>query len=384
MGTGGWPKAWTVPIRWRMATAPVASSTGAAQQIRFTLTEDGTRIAHARHGTGPPLVVVACWLSHLQHDWHSPVWRHFLDEVGRFTTLVRYDFRGHGLSDWSVTDFSLEALLSDLEAVIAHEKLDRFALMGMSGFSPVALAYALRHPERVTRLILYGGRAGWPQEESPADRDEEAAWQAMLRAGWARRDPLFRRVFTQAFIPGATEDQMRWFDDLQRMSTSTENALASREARRHINVADQLGQVTAPTLVLHAIDDRITPFEEGRDVAGRIPHARLVPLPSGNHILLADEPAWGVFLDELRQFMAPDRERIDADSAGSVEVLSAREREIVRLAADGLDNRAIAERLTISVRTVERHLSNAYLKLDLGGRSARSAAVAALLRHDLG
>ncbi len=366
-----------------MASVPAANVAPAAQQIRFTRTRDGVRIAHARHGAGPPLVVVACWLSHLQHDWQSPVWRHFLADIGRFSTVIRYDIRGHGLSDWSVDDFSLEALLSDLDAVIEAEGLDRFALMGMSGYSPIAIAYALKHPERVTRLVLYGGSAGWPQEETPEERDEEAAWEAMLRAGWARPDPIFRRVFTQAFIPGANEEQMRWFDELQRMSTSAQNILASRASRRTINLTDDLGAVSVPTLVLHAVEDSMTEFALAHDLASRIPDARLVPLDSRNHILLADEPAWTLFLDELREFMEADRDRSAPSVGPGVDALSERELDVLRLAAAGMDNAAIARELVLSVRTVERHLSNAYVKLGVAGKAARSAAVAALVRHSL-
>lgn len=370
-----------------MVASPAVAARARAdsQQIHFSRTRDGVRIAHARHGHGPPLVVVACWLSHLQHDWQSPVWRHFLADLGTFTSLIRYDLRGHGLSDWSARDFSLEAMLSDLDAVIEAEHLDRFALMGMSGNSPIAIAYAARHPERVTRLILYGGWAGWPAIETVADRDEEAAWVAMIRAGWARRDPIFRRVFTQSFIPDASEYQMQWFDALQRMSTSPENAVGARVARRSINVADELHAVTAPTLVLHAVGDAMIHFKGGRDAATHIPDARLVPLDSRNHILLQGEPAWQLFLDEVRAFMAPDAGLAAANAfVNAVDDLSPRELEIIRLAAGGLDNAAIASRLVISVRTVERHLSNAYLKLGISGKSARSAAVAALLRRELG
>jgi pimeloyl-ACP methyl ester carboxylesterase/DNA-binding CsgD family transcriptional regulator len=367
----------------QVATLPVAGMTHAAQQIRFARTRDGVRIAHARHGNGPPLVVVACWLSHLQHDWQSPVWRHFLEDIGEFATLIRYDIRGHGLSDWSVEDFSLDALLADLDAVIEAEGLERFALMGMSGYSPVAIAYALRHPERVTRLVLYGGWAGWPTDESPEELDEEAAWEAMLRAGWARKDPIFRRVFTQAFIPDANEEQMRWFDELQRMSTSAQNILAGRAARKSINLTDRLGELDAPTLVMHAVGDAMTEFEFATDVASRVPDARLVPLDSRNHILLSDEPAWTVFLEELRRFMERDRDRSTGTGKTSLAALSEREREVLRLAADGMDNAAIARDLFLSVRTVERHLSNAYVKLGVTGKSARSAAVAAMVRHGL-
>lgn len=367
-----------------MATTHLSAGPAkAAQEIRFCRSADGSRLAYASHGSGPTVVVVSCWLSHLQHDWHSPVWRHFLDDLGGITRLVRYDERGFGLSDWNVSDFSLEARLADLEAVIDAVGTERFALLGMSGNSPVALAYAARHPERVTRMILYGGWAGQPGPPPDSETDlEEAAFQAMVRAGWARPDPLFRRVFTNVFIPGATEVQMGWMDDLQRMSTSTENMLASRSERISTDVLELLPDITAPTLVLHSRGDRAIEFKHAHLLASHIPKAKLVPLESRNHIVLADEPAWTVFMDEVRDFMAPDREvGRSADDALPTAGLTDREREILRLASNGRGNDEIAQELTLSVRTVERHLSNAYLKLGISGRSARTAAVARLLRE---
>lgn len=353
---------------------------GPTQGIRFCRSTDGVRLAYAMHGSGPPLVVVSCWLSHLQYDWQSPVWRHFLDNLGEVTTLVRYDERGFGLSDWDVDDFTLEARLADLEAVIEALGMERFALLGMSGNSPVALAYAAKHPERVTRLIVYGGWAGRSVAPDPEVDVDEAAFQAMVRAGWARPDPIFRRVFTKMFIPDADEMQMSWMDDLQRMSTSTENMLAARRHRWSTDVTHLLPSIAAPTLVLHARDDHAVSFGEGVKLATTIPDARLVALESSNHILLAGEPAWGVFMDEVRAFMEPDREARPADrDAPSVAALTEREREILRHASEGRSNEEIAEALTLSVRTVERHLSNAYLKLGISGRSARAAAVARLL-----
>ena len=357
------------------------STIEATQQVRFCRSPDGVRLAYASHGSGPPLVVVSCWLSHLQYDWQSPVWRHFLEDLGAITTLVRYDERGFGLSDWTVTDFSLDARLRDLEAVIEGLGLDRFALMGMSGNSPVALAYAARHPERVTRLIMYGGWAGWPQPPPPDDETKEDAFRAMVRAGWAKPDPLFRRVFTNVFIPEATERQMRWYDDLQRMSTSTENMLAARQARRETSLIGLLPEVRVPTLVLHARGDTAIDFEHARTLAAAIPDARLTALESRNHILLADEPAWRVFLREVAAFMEPDRAIAQNGHESGIASLSPRERELLHLAAEGLSNDEVAERLTISVRTVERHLSNAYLKLGISGKAARTAAVARLLRQ---
>jgi len=352
------------------------SATEPAQRIRFCRGAGGVRLAYATHGNGPPLLVVSCWLSHLQHDWQSPVWRHFLDDLGRVTSLIRYDERGFGLSDWTVSDFSLAARVTDLEAIVAELGLERLSLLGMSGGSPVAMAFAAAHPERVDRLVLYGGSP--LGRHTPSPTEQELAFVAMIRAGWAQEDPLFRRVFTNIFIPGASEEQMGWFDELQRMSTSTDNAVDSRLARMEVNVADLLPRVTAPTLVVHARGDRATPFDDARLTASLIPNARLVPLDSSNHILLANEPAWRAFIEEVTAFMAPAASTKPAGDG--LKDLSAREREVLRLAAEGRSNAEIAGALVLSTRTVERHLSNAYLKLGISGRTARTAAVASLLR----
>jgi pimeloyl-ACP methyl ester carboxylesterase/DNA-binding CsgD family transcriptional regulator len=351
--------------------ADVASAV--TQEVRFCRTDDGVRLAWARHGSGPPLLIVSCWLSHLQHDWQSPVWRHFLDDLGELATVVRYDERGFGLSEWEVADFSLERRLADLEALVEAAGLGRFAVLGMSGGAPVAVAYAHAHPERVTRLVLYGGMAGGGIQQEDAAAEE--AFQAMIRAGWARPDPLFRRVFTNAFIPDATEEQMAWMDELQRTSTNTENAVCSRVARHEVDVRGLLPEISAPTLVLHAEGDRVAPGW-GPRLAAAVPDARLVLLDSRNHVLLADEPAWPVFRAEVTAFLAADRVVVPVDH------LSARERELLLLAAEGLDNTAIADRLTLSVRTVERHFQNVYLKLGLSGRTARAAAVCRVLGVD--
>jgi pimeloyl-ACP methyl ester carboxylesterase/DNA-binding CsgD family transcriptional regulator len=355
------------------------------QEIRFCRAADGTRLAFAIHGAGPPLVVVSCWLSHLQYDWQSPVWRHFLDQLGGLATVIRYDERGFGMSDWDVQNFSIEARLADLEAILEATGYETFALLGMSGGSAVAMAYAIAHPKRVSRLILYGTVCGEPGNWSADGWAEEETYRSMIRVGWAKDDPVFRRVFTSRFIPDATEEQMRWFDDLQRMSTSPESAVASRIARQEVDIADDLDKITAPTIVLQAVGDRSTTFENALQVSARIPGARLVPLQSRNHILLADEPAWRVFIDEVTGFLEPDRRAFAARASDrpTAEPLSPRELDVLRLAADGRTNDEIAGALTLSVRTVERHLSNVYGKLGAGGRSARAAAVAEYLRRQL-
>lgn len=359
---------------------------GQTQDVRFLGAPDGTRLAYAVHGEGPPLVNVSCWLSHLQFDWESPVWRHLLRDLGAFRTLVRYDERGSGLSDWQIGDYSVEARTSDLESVVDALGLERFALLGMSQGGPIALEYAVRHPERVSHLVLAGTcargslRRGEPSAEDLAELETHLN---LIRLGWARDNPVFRRVFTNTFIPDATETQVRWFDDLQRMSTSTENAVHTRRERALVDVTHLLPQVRVPTLVLHSRGDDAIPFDEGLLLASRIRGARFVPLDSSNHILLEDEPSWGRFVAEVREFLTT--EHMPATAATypvdpDIESLTEREREILVLAAEGLSNQEIGEALTLSIRTVERHFSNIYQRLGISGKAARSAAVARSVR----
>ena len=355
-------------------------ATSVSQDVAFCRAADGTSSAYARHGSGPPLVIAACWLSHLQFDWQSPVWRHYLDDLGEFATIIRYDERGHGLSDRDATDFSLEARISDLEAVVEHAGLDRFALMGMAQGGPVTIEYAVRHPDRVTRLMFYDSYAAAVRDTSPDAQAMSEAFEAMIKVGWARPDSAFRRVFTSMMIPNATEEQMVWLDELQRVAATADVAYLARRERNTVDVTYQLGNITAPTLVLHCVGDRMNDFEEGRIIASGIPGARLVPLESDNHIVLADEPAWPVFLEEVSAFMAPDRpQQQQQQQQHPGEDLSPRELDVLRLVAQGKDNEDIARTLGISGRTVERHLQNTYAKLDVRGKSARAAAVARLL-----
>ena len=353
------------------------------QDIRFARSADGVGIAYAVHGSGPPLLIDACWLSHLQYDWQSPVWRHYLVELGRVATVIRYDERGHGLSDRGVTDHSLPARVADLEAVADAAGLDRFALLAMAQGGPVALEYTARHPERVTRLALYGSYAAALGEASSTEEQElDDAFQALIRVGWERPTPEFRRVFTSLMIPGATEAQMQWLDELQRMATDAETALLAREQRQLADSRHRLPELDLPALVLHSRDDQMNGFEHSRHLAAHLPRARLVALESRNHIVLADEPAWPVLLRELTDFLADDRSAPPPPAADDLTgVLSTRELDVLTHAARGLDNTEIAASLVLSTRTVERHLQNAYAKLGLQGRTARTAAVARLLAH---
>jgi pimeloyl-ACP methyl ester carboxylesterase/DNA-binding CsgD family transcriptional regulator len=343
-------------------------------EVRFCTAPDGVRLAYAVHGRGPPLVRTATWLTHLECDWASPVWRHWLDGLAEGNTVIRYDERGCGLSDRDVEDLSLEARVADLEAVIDATGLERFSLLGMSQGGPVAIAYAARHPERISQLILFStyARGRLRRDPSPAAREHAELMISLIRMGWGQDQPAFRRLFTTLFIPDATPEQMEWFDELQRTTTEPETAVRIRHARNQDDVTGEATQVATPTLVLHARDDALVPFSEGRLLATLIPGARLVPLESRNHILLADDPAWPAFLSELRAFTGTT----GAAAPEPTEELSAREREVMQLVAEGLSNEQIAERLVLSVRTVERHLSNVYVKLRVSGKAARAAAAA--------
>ena len=275
------------------------------QEIRFCSASDGVRIAYATSGKGLPLVKAANWLNHLEYDWQSPVWRHLLQELTKDHLLIRYDERGNGLSDWDVGDISFDAFVRDLETVIDATGLERFALLGISQGCSVSIAYAVRHPERVTHLVLYGGYArGRRKRGSPEAIEETDAVLTLIRHGWGSENPAFRQIFTSRFIPDATAEQMQWFNDLQRMTASPENAVRIRQVIDEIDVDSLLPQVTVPTVVLHCRDDAAVPFEEGRRIAAGISGARFVELDGRNHLIVEHEPAWPRFLEEVRAFLA--------------------------------------------------------------------------------
>ena len=286
---------------------PAGGAPALAQQIRFCAAPDGTQIAYATVGQGPPLIKTANWLNHLEYDWESPVWRHVFQALAKDHRLIRYDERGNGLSDWEVEDISLDAFVSDLETVVDAAGIERFALFGISQGCAISIAYAARHPERVTRLVLYGGYAkGWNKRGSQAEIETREALRTLIRQGWGQENPAFRQTFTSRFIPGGTMEQMQWFNDLQRLTTSPENAVRIDQANGDVDVSELLSQVTAPTLVLHCRDDAVCPFDAGRRMAAGIPGARFVALEGRNHLILEDEPAWPRFLQEVAGFLAED------------------------------------------------------------------------------
>jgi DNA-binding SARP family transcriptional activator/pimeloyl-ACP methyl ester carboxylesterase len=276
----------------------------ASHEVQFCRTSDGVRIAYACVGVGPPVVWAAHWLSHLSFSWESPIWRHWTEEFAKDHAFVHYDERGNGLSDWDNPIFSVDAFVRDLEAVVDALGFDRFTLIGSSKGGSTAIAYAALHPERVARLVLYGTYAQGARvrgDEGGIETNE--AMIALLLQGWAKDNPAFRQILTSLLLPDATVEEMGWFNDLQRLSASAENASRLLRSLGDVNVVDHLPGITAPTLVLHCRDDASVPFEQGRLIASRIPHARFIPLESRNHVLLPRDPAWPVFVREVRKFL---------------------------------------------------------------------------------
>jgi pimeloyl-ACP methyl ester carboxylesterase/DNA-binding winged helix-turn-helix (wHTH) protein len=289
------------------ASGEVATTARApiSQDIRFCVSPDGVRIAYAAIGEGAPLLKAANWMTHIGRDIESNVWQHWLEGLSRDHRLVRYDERGCGMSDWEVDGFCIDAWVDDLALVADAAGLDRFPLIGLSQGGAVAVAYAVRHPDRVSKLILWGAypRGRLARATSEEQRREAALDIELARVGWARDDATFRQVFTSQFLPDAPRDVWDEFDDLQRRTTSPENAVRFLEAFAKLDVSRIAADVRCPTLVLHARDDHRVPIESARDFAALIPDSRLVPLPSRNHILTRDEPAWPMFLDELNSFL---------------------------------------------------------------------------------
>lgn len=339
------------------------------QKIRVTRTPDGVNLAWASAGAGPSLVRASTWLTHLEYDWESPVWRHWLDFLAGHFHLIRYDERGCGLSDWVVDDYSQHRWFDDFDAIInASEPEKPFAILGISQGGLAAISYAVRFPEDVSHLILYGAYArGWMERSNPDGAQGYNAIVQLTRLGWGQDNPVYRQLFTSRFVPEGTPEQLDWFNELCAKTTKPEVAARLLEERGHANIVDFLPKVSVPTLVLHSSNDAVAPFSEGRLLAARIPNARFVQLESNNHVLLEHEPAWERFKEEVLQFTGVEAAEDAEDPI--FEVLTPREREILNHLANGCTNTQIGENLHISEKTVRNHITHVFEKLGVKSRA---------------
>ena len=354
------------------------------QKLGFCTASDGVRICYATVGEGPPLVKAPNWLTHLEFEWQSPVWGHWWEELAQSHFVVRFDQRGSGLSDWNVEDLSFDAWVRDLEAVVSTLDLENFVLLGISQGGAVAIDYLARNPGKASKLILYGAYSRGSLKRGEALEEFEARL-TLTRHGWGRDDPAYRQMFTSRFMPEATAEQAGWFNDLQRISTSPENAARIQTVTANIDVLDLVSEVDVPTLVIHGLHDRQVPFEQGRQLGALIPDARFVPLESKNHLLLRSEPAWQMVLSEVRRFLGVEEETLQIPAAQATAItypdgLTQREVEVLRLVSLGKTNQEIAEDLIISLRTVANHVTNILNKTSTANRT--EAAVYAT-RHGL-
>lgn len=337
------------------------------QIVRYVTTADAVRLAWARSGQGSPLVKAANWITHLDYDWESPVWRHWIEFLSQHFSLIRYDERGNGLSQHDIEDVTDRHWLSDLEAVIdvARPKTP-FALLGISQGAIAAIQFAARYPERVSQLIIYGGYArGWARRGSPEIQREMRAMIEFTELGWGRQDPIYRRLFTRRFLPEGSEEQLAWFDEHCATTTTPGMAAKLLRSRGPIDVTGLLGNVRSPTLVIHARNDAVTPLTYGQEIAAGIPNAQFVQLDSRNHILLESEPAWARFKELTLEFTDVG----GLSAARGFAELSERENEILAQLVTGKTNREIGDALFISEKTVRNHITNIYGKLGVKTRA---------------
>jgi pimeloyl-ACP methyl ester carboxylesterase/DNA-binding CsgD family transcriptional regulator len=335
------------------------------QEIRFTHSGDGTRLAYALAGEGYPLVRAAHWLTNIELDWQTPVWRPWFDVFGSRYRFVRYDSRGCGMSDRNATEVSLDRLVADLEAVVDAAGLDTFALLGTSQGGAVSIAYAARHPERVSHLVLLGAFARGPLRRAPSAEQVESirAQIKLIEVGWGQDNPAFLQMFTSQIFPRATPEQARSFNELQRMSCAPEQAARIVTAYYDFDASAYLPRVASPTLVLHARGDVRAPFAtEALHIASSIPGARLVPLETNSHNPLAGEPSFDRVLEEIDAFVPGTR------GGAAFPNLTRRELEILELLARGCDNAQIAAHLTLSEKTVRNHITNVFDKIAVENR----------------
>lgn len=331
------------------------------QEIRFCTAGDGTKLAYARSGEGPLLVMSATWLTHLEHQWRSLAWKPWLEEFSGRYTVLRYDPRGCGLSDRRLGEIDFDTWVSDFEAVVDAAGFKRFALVGTCQGGPVAMEYARRHPRRVSHLVLYGtyARGRYRRSDLPEEPEKARVLLELTRLGWGRADHEFARVWATQFQPGGTLEHLRSWCEQQNEATSAENAARLLPLSWHLDLTETARALTVPTLVLHAQGDRVVPIEEGRSLAGLIPGSRFVQLEGENHMPLAGEPAWLRLQEEMRAFLGDGR----SVRTLPLSELTGRELEVLECIARGLDNGEIAAALGLSEKTVRNHVTRVFDKI---------------------
>ncbi len=338
------------------------------QNITFCASSDGTRIAAAACGSGPVILRAAHWVSHVSYDLDSPVWLPWVKALSRKHRYVRYDPRGCGMSERRCDDLSLDAWYRDLEAVACTIRDERFALLGVSQGGALAIEYAVRHPDRISHLILFNAYAQGARirARNDAERLEAETLVNFVRIGWGRENPAFCRFFTNLFIPGGSAEQHRWWGDLERETASPDVAAETLWQMQGLDVLHLCPKVGVPTLVVSCRNDMRVPSEGGEKIAATIPGARFVPLDSANHVLLPDEPAWAVFHTELASFLGVG---MPAMSMPQEVGLTGAEAEVLRLLAEGMDNKSIAAHLGKSEKTVRNQVSAVLSKLGVQTRA---------------
>ena len=336
------------------------------QSIRFCTTADSARLAYATSGDGPPLVMSATWLTHLEHQWRSLAWRPWLDVFTQEHKVLRHDSRGCGLSDRNVGDLSFETWVRDLECVVDAAGFRRFAIVGTCWGGPIAVEYAVRHPERVSHLVLYGtyARGRMRRTDTPAEAKRGSILGDLTRLGWGQENHAFVQIWSSLFQPGGTPEHSRSWCDQMRAATSAETAIRLFQIASRTDVRDVAPKVRCPALIVHSERDMIAPIEEGRLLASLIPDSRFVQLDSQNHMLLADEPAWQQLVAEVRRFLAePSSAVVAGGKSLSLSELTPRERDVLDSIAKGLDNAEIAGFLRLSEKTVRNHITRIFDKI---------------------
>jgi pimeloyl-ACP methyl ester carboxylesterase/DNA-binding CsgD family transcriptional regulator len=333
------------------------------QDIRFCKAQDGVRLAYAVSGDGPPLVMSATFLTHLEHQWRSLAWRPWLDAFMHDYKLLRYDVRGCGLSDRDPPDLSFENWVRDFARVIDAAAFDRFAILATCWGGSIAIEYAARHPERVSHLILYGtyarGRFRWPGR--PNERERARALLDLMKFGWGQESHNLLRMWASAFQPGGSLEYMQSWAEQMRLATSADSAVRLLDVGWNVDVQNAARKLKCPVLVIHPERDLVVPIDEGRWLASLVPNSRFIQLESQNHMPLIDEPEWPGLVQEMRKFLSePGRQRTNGLP---LDELTPRQRAVLEAIADGLDNAEIANTLGLSEKTVRNHITHVFEKI---------------------